>query len=45
MKAMRLEAWQGLAVLRDVDVPAPGEVLVQVGIDGSAVLPNTEYRS
>ena len=37
MKALRLEAWQSKAVLRDVDVPepGPGEVLVQVGGAGA----------
>jgi propanol-preferring alcohol dehydrogenase len=37
MKALRLEAWQSPAVLRDIDrpVPGPGEVLVQVGGAGA----------
>lgn len=37
MKALRLEAWQREAALREVDVPTPGpgEVLVQVGGAGA----------
>lgn len=37
MKALRLEAWQSPAVLRDVDipVPGPGQVLIQVGGAGA----------
>ena len=41
MKALRLEAWQSPAVLCDIDVPGPGEILVQVG---RVVVPNEEYR-
>ena len=37
MKALRLEAWQSPAVLREIDrpTPGPGEVLVQVGGAGA----------
>jgi hypothetical protein len=41
MKALRLETWQSQVVVRDVDVPDPGQVLIRIGLDEAA----TAYHS